>query len=142
MAVYIFVIVCIVLFALALWGMSKAADYDYMFLGSSCICLAVIMALIGIVAIINAIDYTDYLLNSEARIEEQIERRAVYVTMLNEMGNLMEQDVTASETYMNTYDKVIDFNQAIRKYEKWGGTWFEGLLCDPTYKGLEIISLN
>lgn len=142
MVVYIFVIVCIALFVLALWGMSKAADYDYMFLSSSCVGLAIIMAIIGIVAVINAVDYTDYLLNPEARIEEQIERRAVYVTMLSEIGNLMEQDVTASETYMNIYDKVIDFNHTIRKYEKWGGTWFEGLLCDPTYKNLEIIPLN
>ena len=142
MFVYIFVVVCIVLFALSLLGMSKAVDYDRMFLGSCCIGLALVMAITGLVAVINAIDYTDYLLNSEARIEEQVEKRTVYVTMLSEMGNLMEQDVTASETYMDIYNKVMDFNASVRRYEKWGGTWAEGLFCDPTYQRLEIIPLN
>lgn len=142
MSVYLFVVVCIALFGLALWGMSKAVDYDYMFLGACCIGLAVVMVIIGIAAVVNAIDYTDYLVNTESRIEEQVETRAVYVTMLHEMGSLMEQDVTASETYMDIYNKVISFNRSVRHYEKWDGTWFEGLFCDPTYKGLEIIPLN
>ena len=136
MFVYIFVVVCVVLAALFLFGMSKAVDYDRMFLGSCCIGLTLVMAIVGVAAVANAIDYTDYLLNTEARIEEQVEKRAVYVTMLNEMGNLMEQDVTASETYMDIYNKIMDFNVYVRRYEKWGGTWAEGILCDPTYNEL------
>ena len=142
MGVYIFVVVCLGLLALALWGLSKAADYDHMFLGATCISLTIVMAIISIAAIINAIDYTDYLLNTEARTEAQVEKRAVYVTMLSEVGTLMERDVTASDTYFEFYDKVVSFNQSVRSYERWGDTWAEGILCDPTYKNLDIIPLN
>lgn len=142
MGVYIFVVVCIGLLAFAIWGVSKAADHDYMFLGAICIGLTVAMAIISIASVINAVDYTGYLLNTEARTEAQVEKRAVYVTMLSEVGALMEQDVTASDTYFEIYDKIVNFNQSVRSYERWGGTWAEGILCDPTYKNLEIIPLN
>lgn len=142
MGVYIFVVVCLGLLALTVWGVSKATDYDYMFLGSICIGLTIVMAIISIAAVINAVDYTDYLLNTEARTEAQVEKRAVYVTMLSEVGALMERDVTASDTYFEIYDKIVNFNQSVRSYERWGDTWAEGLLCDPTYKNLDIIPLN
>ena len=142
MITYIFVIVCVALFALSLWGMARLMDHGHEFLGAVSLSMAIIFAIIGICGVINAISYTDYLLNPEAHIEKHVEQRTVYVTMLNEISSLMQQDVTASDTYMEIYNKVITFNSYVRECEKWGGTWLEGLFCDPGYTGLEIIPLN
>jgi hypothetical protein len=142
MILYIGTIISILLLGLGFWAMGKGIERDrslFVGLGAG---LCIVFAILTLAFTIIAIDYTDYLLNVDSRMEEQVEKRAVYVTMLSEVGTLMSQDVTASDTYFDIYDKVLSFNSSVRRCQRWNGTIFEGLLCDPTYKGLEIIPLN
>lgn len=142
MILYIGAIISVLLLGLGFWAMGKGIERDrslFVGLGAG---LCIVFAILTLVFTITAIDYTDYLLNMDSCLEEQIEKRAVYVTMLSEVGTLMSQDVTASDTYFDIYDKVLSFNASVRRYQQWGNTIFEGLLCDPTYKNLEIIPLN
>lgn len=142
MILYIGAIISILLLGLGFWAMGKGIERDrslFVGLGAG---LCIVFAILTLAFTIMAIDYTDYLLNVDSRMEEQVEKRAVYVTMLSEVGTLMSQDVTASDTYFDIYDKVLSFNSSVRRYQQWGNTIFEGLLCDPTYKNLEIIPLN
>ena len=142
MILYIGAIISVLLLGLGFWTMGKAIESDRGMLMGVGASLCIIFAILTLAFTIMAIDYTDYLLNVDTRMEEQVEKRAVYVTMLSEVGTLMSQDVTASDTYFDIYDKVLSFNASVRRYQQWGNTIFEGLLCDPTYKNLEIIPLN
>lgn len=142
MILYICTIISMLLLGLGFRAMGKGIERDrglLLGLGAS---LCIVFAILTLAFTIMAIDYTDYLLNVDSRMEEQVEKRAVYVTMLNEVGTLMSQDVTASSTYFDIYDKVLSFNSSVRRCQQWNNTIFEGLLCDPTYQGLEIIPLN
>ena len=142
MILYIGAIISILLLGLGFWAMGKGIERDRgLFVGFGA-GLCIVFAILTLAFTIMAIDYTDYLLNVDSRMEEQAEKRAVYVTMLSEVSTLMSQDVTASDTYFDIYDKVLSFNSSVRRYQQWGNTIFEGLLCDPTYKNLEIIPLN
>lgn len=142
MILYIGAIISILLLGFGFWAMGKGIERDRgLFVGFGA-GLCIVFAILTLAFTVMAIDYTDYLLNTDSRMEEQVEKRAVYVTMLSEVGTLMSQDVTASDTYFDIYDKVLSFNSSVRRYQRWGNTIFEGLLCDPTYKNLEIIPLN
>lgn len=142
MILYIGAIISVLLLGLGFWTMGKAIERDRDMLMGMGAGLCIVFAILTLIFTIMAVDYTDYLLNVDSRMEEQVEKRAVYVTMLSEVGTLMNQDVTASDTYFDIYDKVLSFNASVRRYQQWGNTIFEGLLCDPTYKNLEIIPIN
>lgn len=136
--VILFIIACAFLF----WAANKAANNDYDFIEAVCLTSAVCMIVMIIFATANAFFYGSYLANTEAYNAQAIEERVVYEEMLNRIPNLIEQDVTASNSYLEIYNKVIDFNMQVNKANKWTDTWAEGILCDPRYKGLEIIPLN
>ena len=142
MILYIGAIISVLLLGLGFWTMGKAIERDRGMLMGVGAGLCIVFTILTLIFTIMAVGYTDYLLNVDSRMEEQVEKRAVYVTMLSEVGTLMNQDVTASDTYFDIYDKVLSFNASVRRYQRWGNTIFEGLLCDPTYKNLEIIPLN
>lgn len=142
MILYICTIISILLLGLGFRAVGRGIERDRGLLLGLGAGLCIIFAILTLAFAIMAIDYTDYLLNVDSRMEAQAEKRAVYVTMLSEVSTLMSQDVTASNTYFDIYDKVLSFNSSARRYQQWGNTIFEGLLCNPTYKGLEIIPLN
>lgn len=140
--VYIIPIVSIIVCALLFWLGSKLFDRDCVFRSVIVTIFAVIFAIAVLVSSINAALYVDYKANEEARMEWRIEERNVLTTMLEEIGSLMENDVTASNTYMSIYNEVIAFNRNVREANTWTGTMWEGILCDPSYAELDIIPLN
>ena len=140
--VYIIPIVSIIVCALLFWLGSKLFDRDCVFRSVIVTIFAVIFAIAVLVSSINAALYVDYKANEEARMEWRIEERNLLTTMLEEIGSLMENDVTASNTYMSIYNEVIAFNRNVREANTWTGTMWEGILCDPSYAELDIIPLN
>lgn len=140
--VYIIPVVCIIVCALLFWLGSKLFDRDCVFRSVIVTIFAVIFAIAVLVSSINAALYVDYKANEEARMEWRIEERNVLATMLGEIGSLMENDVTASNTYMSIYNEVVAFNRNVREANTWTGTMWEGILCDPSYAELDIIPLN
>ena len=140
--VYIIPIVSIIVCALLFWLGSKLFDRDCVFRSVIVTIFAVIFAIAVLVSSINAVIYVDYKANEEARMEWRIEERNVLTTMVGEIGSLMENDVTASNTYMSIYNEVIAFNRNVREANTWTGTMWEGILCDPSYAELDIIPLN
>ena len=140
--VYIIPIVCIIVCALLFWLGSKLFDRDCVFRSVIVTIFAVIFAIAVLVSSINTALYVDYKANEEARMEWRIEERNVLATMLGEISSLMDNDVTASSTYMSIYNEVIAFNRNVREANTWTGTMWEGILCDPSYAELDIIPLN
>ena len=140
--VYIIPIVSIIICALLFWLGSKLFNQERVFVSVIATIFAVIFAIVVLASSINAAAYVDYKVNEVTRIEWRIEERNVLTTMLGEIGFLMENDVTASNTYMSIYNEVIAFNRSVREANTWTGTMWEGILCDPSYAELDVIPLN
>ena len=140
--VYIIPIVCVIICAFLFWLGSKLFDKDHVFRAVIALIFAAIFAIITLVSFINAVAYIDYKIYETALVEERVEKLNVLTTMLGEISYLIENDVTASDTYMTIYNEVIAFNRHVREANTWTGTIWEGFLCDPSYTGLDIIPLN
>ena len=140
--VYIIPIVCIIICAFLFWLGSKLFDEDRVFRAVIALIFAAIFAITTLVSFINAVAYIDYKVHETARVEERVEKLNVLTTMLGEISYLIENDVTASDTYMTIYNEVITFNRHVREANTWTGTMWEGILCDPSYAKLDIIPLN
>lgn len=142
MMVYILPILGIIVCAFLFWIGSKCFDNDTMFGAIVATIVAVIIAIGSLIGTINMFCYMDYKANEPARIEMRIEERNVLNTMVGEIGTMMENDVTASSTYLTIYENVVNFNTNIREADTWADTIWEGILCDPSYAGLDVIPLN
>ena len=140
--VYIIPIVCIIICAFLFWLGSKLFDKDRVFRAVIVLIFAAIFAITTLASFINAVSYIDYKVHETARVEERVEKLNVLTTMLEEISYLIEKDVTASDTYMTIYNEVITFNKQVREANRWTGTIWEGILCDPSYAKLDIIPLN
>ena len=140
--VYIIPIICIIICAFLFWLGSKLFDKDRVFRAVIALIFAAIFAIITLASFINAVAYIDYKVYETALVEERVEKLNVLTTMLREISYLIENDVTASDTYMTIYNEVIAFNRHVREANTWTGTMWEGILCDPSYAGLDIIPLN
>ena len=140
--VYIIPIICIIICAFLFWLGSKLFDKDRVFRAVIALIFAAVFAIITLASFINAVAYIDYKVYETALVEERVEKLNVLTTMLREISYLIENDVTASDTYMTIYNEVIAFNRHVREANTWTGTMWEGILCDPSYAGLDIIPLN
>lgn len=140
--VYIIPIVCVIICAFLFWLGSKLFDKDRVFRAVIALIFAAIFAIITLASFINAVAYIDYKIYETALVEERVEKLNVLTIMLREISYLIENDVTASDTYMTIYNEVITFNRHVREANTWTGTMWEGILCDPSYAGLDIIPLN
>ena len=140
--VYISPIVCVMICAFLCWLGSKLFGKDRVFRAVIALIFAAIFAITTIALFINAVAYIDYKVHETARVEERVEKLNVLTTILGEISFLIEKDVTASDTYMTIYNEVIVFNRHVREANTWTGTIWEGILCDPSYAGLDIIPLN
>ena len=140
--VYIIPIICVIICAFLFWLGSKLFDKDRVFRAVIALIFAAIFAIITLASFINAVAYIDYKIYETALVEERVEKLNILTTMLREISYLIENDVTASDTYMTIYNEVIAFNRHVREANTWTGTMWEGILCDPSYAGLDIIPLN
>ena len=140
--VYIIPVICILSATILLWIGGKAFNREKVLTSIVALLLGVIMAVASLAFCGNAYYYIDYKANEATRQEWRIEERAVLTTMLSEITTLMEHDVTASNTYMEIYNSVLDFNRNVREANTWSGTMWEGILCDPSYAELDVIPLN
>ena len=140
--VYIVPVVCILSATILIWIGGKAFNREKILTSIVALLLGAVMAVASLATCCNAYYYIDYKANEATRQEWRIEERTVLTTMLAEITGLMEQDVTASRTYMEIYNEVLSFNRNVREANTWGGTMWEGILCDPSYAELDVIPLN
>lgn len=140
--VYVIPVVCILFSAILLWIGSKAFNRERILISVITFLLGAIMAITSLAFCGNAYCYIDYKANEGIRQDWRIEERTVLVTMLSDIGTLMENDITASDTYLTIYKETVEFNKNVREANTWGGTIWEGILCDPSYAELDVIPLN
>lgn len=142
MGAIIFMVICIVCAGTFFFLGSKLfMDYDREFLGIVCIVVAVIFAVAAIISIINFICWLMVSVNIEANIIANIETREMYVNQLAAYEATRSNDIFASDMYLNLYKEVVSFNKEINKAAN-GSWWGEGLLWDPSYVGIETITIG
>lgn len=109
-----------------------------------CIILAIIFLIAGVFFGINAGVYIAIKSNADVYRIEKMELRETYVALLSRYENLSKQDLTASEVYLDLYDKIIDFNTDVRlaQNNKNRAFWTEGLFYSSVYLNLEPIPIN
>ena len=140
--VYIIPVICILSATILIWIGGKALNREKILTSVISLLLGAIMVMASLATCVNAYYYIDYKANETTRQEWRIEEQTVLTTMLSEITALMEHDVTASNTYMEIYNSVLDFNRNVREANTWGDTMWEGILCDPSYAELSVIELN
>lgn len=103
-----------------------------------------IIGVISLLLLVGAINWSGYVTNIDNRREYVIEKGIVYAEMLDKYQTvLMPQDLTASDSYLELYSKILDYNQEVRKAEKWKNAWWaEGIFYDPAYVGIKEIPID
>ena len=103
-----------------------------------------IIGVISLLLLVVAINWSGYVTNIDNRRECVIEKGIVYTEMLDKYQTmLMPQDLTASDSYLELYSEILNYNNEVRNAKKWNEVWWaEGILYDPAYLGVELIPIN
>lgn len=136
-----------ILFALMTIGLLIILNKDFLLSEVTVVIAVILVAVFSLVAIGFGINAGYRLIvhsNMEAYRAEKIEMRDSYVALLDKYDNLTGQDVTASDSYLAIYDKVIEFNTQVRlaQTNKDRAFWTEGLFYDPSYIDIEPIGIK
>ena len=101
--------------------------------------MAVILAFFVIVLGVTYVDnYTAY----DSHCYEVAATRAMYIDELKKYDEMRDSDVTASSTYLELREKVIDFNGEIEYAKSLNPFWFAYSWYDPAYLTVEPIELG
>lgn len=101
--------------------------------------MAVIFAFFAIVLGVTYVDnYTAY----DSHCYEVAATRAMYIDELEKYDEMRDSDVTASSTYLELREKVIDFNGEIEYAKSLNPFWFAYSWYDPAYLTVEPIELG
>lgn len=136
-----------ILFALMTIGLLIILNKDFLLSEVTVVIAVILVAVFSLAAIGFGINAGYRLIvhsNMEAYRAEKIEMRDSYVALLDKYDNLTGQDVTASDSYLAIYDKVIEFNTQVRlaQTNKDRAFWTEGLFYDPSYIDIEPIEIK
>ena len=133
------VLICTGLWVLFCWSVYN----DYIAIGISAVCLAVVMSFVSIFGIINALAFVGANATMDSLLAYRQEQRIMYMDALSAYQELRGQDVTGSETYLSLYKEILSFNRSCDKADRYNGKWWaEGLFYDPTYIGIDPVPLR
>ena len=103
---------------------------------------AVMTVVLAIIAIAMGITYLDNYVAYDSHCYEVAATRAMYVDELKKYDEMRDSDVTASSTYLELREKVIDFNGEIEYAKSLNPFWFAYSWYDPAYLTVEPIELG
>lgn len=66
----------------------------------------------------------------------------MYIDELEKYEEMRDNDVTASSTYLELREKVIDFNTKIEQARNLESPWLKGVFYEPEYLTVEPIPLS
>ena len=108
--------------------------------------LSIISAVMAIIfaffVIAMGVTYADNYIAYDAHCYEVAATRAMYIDELEKYDEMRDSDVTASSTYLELREKVIDFNGEIEYAKSLNPFWFAYSWYDPAYLTVEPIELG
>lgn len=135
--IFVAVLLCVTALGLISWFLESKFYATGLSIISSV--MAVIFAFFAIVLGVTYVDnYTAY----DSHCYEVAATRAMYIDELEKYDEMRDSDVTASSTYLELREKVIDFNGEIEYAKSLNPFWFAYSWYDPAYLTVEPIELG
>ena len=101
--------------------------------------ITIILAGIGIV---QGLFFFSGLLTYEADCATYATTREVYIDELRHYDEMRDTDVTASSTYLELREKIINFNHNVDFAKQHDNIWFRHVITDPAYATVDTIKLG
>lgn len=101
-----------------------------------------ITGILAIVGIIQGINFFSGLLTYEADCAAYATTREVYIDELRHYDEMRDSDVTASSTYLELREKIIDFNYNVDFAKQHDNIWLRHVITDPAYTTVDTIDLG
>ena len=101
--------------------------------------VAVVLLIIGMV---QGINFFSGLLSYEADCAAYATTREIYIDELRHYDEMRDTDVTASSTYLELREKIIDFNYNVEFAKQHDNIWFRHAITDPAYTTVDTIDLG
>ena len=141
---WVIFIAALILIALICYIIAVLEKHCYNFAAFCTGIVGIIMCFISFILLIGALNWTAYVANIESRRAYVIEKGAVYTEMLDKyQTTLMPQDLTASDSYLELYSNILDYNQEVRNAKKWKDSWWVlDIFYFPAYVGVKGIPIN
>ena len=141
---WVIFIAALILIALICYIITVLEKHYYTFAAFCTGIVGIVMCFISFILLIGALNWTAYVANIESRRAYVIEKGAVYAEMLDKYQTvLMPQDLTASDSYLELYSNILDYNQEVRNAKKWKDSWWaEAIFYDPAYVEAKEIPIN
>lgn len=135
--IFVALLLCVIVLGFISWFLESKFYATGLSIISSV--MAVILAFFVIVLGVTYVDnYTAY----DSHCYEVTATRAMYVDELKKYDEMRDSDVTASSTYLELREKVIDFNGEIEYANSLNPFWFAYSWYDPAYLTVEPIELG
>ena len=106
------------------------------------IALSIIAMVILIVGSINTICFIDNTVSYEADCAMIASTRAVYEDELEKYDEMRDTDITASSTYLELREKIIDFNHDVDFAKSHDNIWLRNAWFSPAYLTVDTIDLE
>lgn len=135
--IFVAVLVAALIFGILTWLFWE--NYDNFVLGMIACTITIILAGIGIV---QGLFFFSGLLTYEADCAAYATTREVYIDELRHYDEMRDTDVTASSTYLELREKIINFNHNIDFAKQHDNIWFRHVITDPAYATVDTIKLG
>ena len=135
--IFVVVFVVAIIFGILAWLFLEVHDNFTLYMIAS-----VIAAILVIVGIIQCLTFFSGLLTYEADCSAYAATRAMYIDELEKYDEMRDTDVTASSTYLELREKIIDFNYNVDFAKQHDNIWLRHTITDPAYATVDIIELG
>ena len=135
----IFIAILLVAIAFGFLGWLLADKFECF--GLMCF-TCVVLVIFSIVGCVMGIDYVCDTMDYTADCYTVAATRAMYIDELEKYDEMRPTDVTASSTYLELREKVIDFNAEVERAHDLESPWLKHVFYEAAYLTVEPIELE
>ena len=135
----IFIVILVVAIALGFLNWLLADKFECF--GLMCF-TCVVLTILSIVGCVMGIDYVCDAMDYTADCYAVAATRAMYIDELEKYDEMRDTDVTASSTYLELREKVIDFNAEVERARDLESPWLKHVFYEAAYLTVEPIEFE
>lgn len=135
--IFAIILVVALIFGILAWLILENHDSFVLYMIA---CFIAIVLLI--ISIVQGLNFFSGLLTYEADCAAYATTREIYVDELRHYDEMRDTDVTASSTYLELREKIIDFNYNVEFAKQHDNIWFRHAITDPAYTTVDTIDLS
>ena len=135
--IFVVVLIAALIFGILAWLFLENLDSFVLYM-IACI-VAIVLAIVGI---IQGLCFFSGLLTYEADCAAYAATREVYIDELRHYDEMRDTDVTASSTYLELREKIIDFNYNVDFAKQRNNIWLRHAIVDPAYATVDTIDIG